>query len=250
MPLLVDASNVLLAEGALSPDFAGPTLEELTSYIARSRFGREVVWIVCDHRVSTLRSGGIVIEGPGNCDDADERMLEILADSSAARRVTLVSSDRELAARARRMGATTMSSEEFLRQVERDLRSGGTKVSAPRAPSPRALVPLSNPQVSRWLKAFDLSEEILALQSATEIPAKLAAMIAPEPSVMRDAAMLRQVAVMREVAATREDPFEFFDSSQSDGFLEMFARLDNAAIEDLMQRYQPAAPVHPTRKKK
>ena len=51
MPLLVDASNVLLAEGALSPDFAGPTLEELTSYIARSRFGREVVWIVCDHRV-------------------------------------------------------------------------------------------------------------------------------------------------------------------------------------------------------
>ena len=164
--------------------------------------------------------------------------------------MTLVSSDRELAARARRMGATTMSSEEFLRQVERDLRSGGTKVSAPRAPSPRALVPLSNPQVSRWLKAFDLSEEILALQSATEIPAKLAAMITPEPSVMRDAAMLRQVAVMREVAATREDPFEFFDSSQSDAFLEMFARLDNAAIEDLMQRYQPAAPVHPTRKKK
>ena len=240
MPLLVDASNVLRAEGALSADFAGPSLEELTSYIARSRYGREVIWIVCDHRVSTLRSGGIVIEGPGACSSADERMLEILAESSAARRVTVVSSDRELAARARRLGASTLSSDEFLRQLERDLRAVTSKSSAPRTPSPRALVPLSNPQVSRWLKAFDLSDEILALQSAVEIPAKLSATIAAESSVMLE------VAVMRESAAASEDPYAFFDSSQSDAFLEMFARLDDAAIEDLMQRYQPDAPMHPT----
>ena len=116
-----------------------------------------------------------------------------------------------------------------------------SKSSAPRTPSPRALVPLSNPQVSRWLKAFDLSDEILALQSAVEIPAKLSATIAAESSVMLE------VAVMRESAAASEDPYAFFDSSQSDAFLEMFARLDDAAIEDLMQRYQPDAPVHPTR---
>ena len=55
MPLLVDASNVLLAEGALSPEFAGPSLEDLTSYIARSRSGCEVIADACRSAQPNIR---------------------------------------------------------------------------------------------------------------------------------------------------------------------------------------------------
>ncbi len=230
MPLLVDASNVLLAQGALSPEFAGPSLDDLTRYIAISRFGRDLVWIVCDHHLSTLRSGGIVIEGPGACANADDRIMEILTESSVARRFTVITSDRALATRARRADAHTLASDEFLRSVERDLRAAGTRTRTPVTPTPRALVPLSANQVSRWLKAFALSDEILALQSAAQSPR------------VNDAAIPTPIAAMLEVTPITDDPFAFLDAPIGDEILDALASLDSASIDALMDRFEPPLP--------
>ncbi len=230
MPLLVDASNVLLAQGALSPEFAGPSVDDLTRFIALSRFGRDLAWIVCDHHVSTLRSGGIIIEGPGACASADDRLMEVLAESSAARRFTVVTSDRALATRARRFGASICASDEFLRMLEHDVRAAGTRARSPITPSPRALVPLSRPQVSRWMKAFDLSDELLALQSAAALP-RIDSKPLPKP-----------ITAMLEATPREADLFAFLDAPSGDAILDALASLDSKSIEALMERFQPPMP--------
>ena len=48
MPILIDANNTLHVTGVLPAEIAGVDEAGLASLIARSRYGRDVVCLVCD----------------------------------------------------------------------------------------------------------------------------------------------------------------------------------------------------------
>ncbi|MCP4796796.1 MAG: NYN domain-containing protein, partial [Phycisphaeraceae bacterium] len=113
MPLLVDAYNVLHVVGVLPPDLAGIDLEELAILISRSRFRGEEAVLVCDgvpkpHQVD--ETGRVHVRFAGAGVTADDLILRLVRGSSAPRRLTVVTSDREIAVNARRRRAGVISS--------------------------------------------------------------------------------------------------------------------------------------------
>ncbi|MFK7961853.1 MAG: NYN domain-containing protein [Phycisphaerales bacterium] len=126
MPILVDTYNVLHVTGVLPPDLAGLETADLVELLPRTRFAGESVTLVCDGKPGpnhpAARGAGTVrvrYSGPGVT--ADELIAQLVDQSSAPRRLTIVSSDRAVQQAARRRRCIVLSSEAFLKRITDDL---------------------------------------------------------------------------------------------------------------------------------
>ncbi len=167
MPLLLDAYNILHVVGVLPPSLAGIDLDELADLVSGSRFRHEPTILVCD---GTPRRHGVCHQsvhvrfaGPGKT--ADDLIARLVQRSTAPRRVTVITSDREIAQAVRRRRATVIDSERFLAMLAED-----HATNRPAAPnrghaSPRHLV--DQRQVEAWLRLFDLDPELHEIPSTS-----------------------------------------------------------------------------------
>ena len=167
MPLLIDAYNVLHVVGVLPPEQAGLTLEGLINLIRTSRYAAEEAELACDGTrhpqvAAGTHAGGITVSFSGGSRTADDLIRDRVNESSAPRRLTVVSSDQAVIRSARRRRCRTMPSETFLAQIAED-------ANLPRPGSrggPAAAPALSERQVEGWIQLFDLGAEDLAALAA------------------------------------------------------------------------------------
>jgi len=126
MQLVLDAFNVLHVTGVLPPELAGIDLDGLADLIEVTRFGRGETWIVCDGmrpRGGPARRERVWFSWAGGGVKADDVIVGLVQRSSSPRRMTVVSTDRNVTKIVRRRGADTMTSEEFLERLAADWRN-------------------------------------------------------------------------------------------------------------------------------
>ena len=133
--LIVDTYNVLGVTGVLPPDLAGLDAGGLAALVGRSRWRRGGCVLVCDGTGGGVQRGGgyedhagvrVVYAGPGR--DADGHIRRLVLESSAPRRLTVVSSDRAVQRSARVRRCRVVDSPTFLRGLVRDVGGADTKV--------------------------------------------------------------------------------------------------------------------------
>lgn len=155
MPLLIDTYNVLHVVGVLPPELAGLDARGLAALLARSRYEREPVILVCDGTpppgLPPRAAGRVELRFAGAARTADDLIIELVRRAADPRRLIVVSSDRAVRRGARRLRAKTMSSEVFLRRLTADAES---RVGRPRDGG-RA-VHLGRDEVAGWIAEFDL----------------------------------------------------------------------------------------------
>ena len=118
MALLIDGHNLIgyLPDMSLEdPDDEQQLVMRLRRYRARSR---QLITVVFDHSAppgatSSLSGGGVKVVFARAGHSADALILEQLQDASDPRLWTVVTGDRELAARVRALGAQVLSPAEF-----------------------------------------------------------------------------------------------------------------------------------------
>jgi len=151
MPLIVDTFNVLHMTGVLPPDLSGMGVEELRGVITLSRFRHQAIQLVCDgvepieFRRRRAGEGGIgrndefawnrgfdniSLRWSGTKTDADSVIEILVAQNSAPRRLTVVTSDRRLGREVRRRRARVMPSESFLERLSDDFRTNVERSSS------------------------------------------------------------------------------------------------------------------------
>lgn len=179
--LLIDAYNVLHVQGVLPPYLAGLEVDGLARLIGVSRYARQRVVLVCDGAAPRSRpftghgggggsrtlaacagaaegsgSDGIRIVHAGGGRDADTLIEEMLRSDSAARRWTVVSSDRRVQRAAISAGGRVLEAPAFLRQlVHDDARPAPT-------PHPRQVhkIPLDRLDVALWIREFGVDPRL------------------------------------------------------------------------------------------
>ncbi len=176
MPLLLDAYNILHVVGVLPPDLAGIDLEELADLVAGSRYRHEPVILVCDGPVRHHRVAhpSVHVRFAGSGRTADDLIMRLVGRSTAPRRVTVVTSDREIIQTVRRRRATVIESNRFLGMLAEDHATTRAESSPGARASPRLRV--DQREVEAWLRWFDLDPEW------TEIPASDASTTTSPPS--------------------------------------------------------------------
>ena len=153
MPLLIDVNNVLHVVGVLPPELAGIDLEELGELVADSRYRREDVVFVCDgkpRRHRTTTDVKVLFSGAGV--SADDVIIRLVGRSTAPRRLTVVSSDREIATNVRRRRAKTISAESFLATLAEDARAAARPARSRSHSTDRH--PADHRQVEHWMRLF------------------------------------------------------------------------------------------------
>ena len=161
MSVLIDVNNILHVVGVLPPDLAGIDIEELGDLIQRSRFRRDHVVFVCDgkrRRHATTPDIKVVFSGAGV--SADDVIIGMVDRSTAPRRLTVVSNDREITTAARRRRAKVISAESFLSTLAEDSRADS--VASIRARRAAESAPANDRQVGEWMKAFGLESDPVA----------------------------------------------------------------------------------------
>lgn len=163
MPLLVDTYNVLHVTGVLPPDLAGIDTASLIELLSRSRWRREQTTLVCDglpgESAPRGRFGPVSVRYAGPNRLADDVILDLIARSSVPRRLTVVSSDREIVRAARRRRCRILNSRQFLDLLGRDA-TASTDVAG-NGPVSRPTGPLSDEEIGRWTAEFDVDEEAI-----------------------------------------------------------------------------------------
>ncbi len=167
MPLVLDASNILHVTGVLPPELAGPDERGLVDLIRGSRWRGERIWMVCDggrRATSSEFHDGAVLHHAGPGSDADTVVAKLIETCSHRNSLIVVTSDRRVAAHARRRDCRTMRSEEFLAALARDC-AGRAAARAAAKPCARAAstdpsdaTRIDAAQVAAWLAYFGLSE--------------------------------------------------------------------------------------------
>jgi hypothetical protein len=215
MPLVLDASNILHVTGVLPPELAGPDERGLVDLIRASRWRGERIWVVCDggRRASSSEfHDGAVLHHAGPGSDADTVIAKLIETCSHRNSLIVVTSDRRVAAHARRRDCRTLRSEEFLaalardcagrtaprasakttaRTVTRTTANGGARAGA-KGTEDAARIDAA--QVAAWLAYFGLSEHRAASveQDAAHAAERAAARLARELGIRaRDAARRR-----------------------------------------------------------
>lgn len=162
MPLLIDGNNLLYALAEVGPQVERAGLVELLAELSAAG---EQIAVVFDgppppvqqarqidlHPVEVLFSGHAA---------ADKRIMERIAANTAPRRLTVVSSDREIRAAARRRRCTIARSEDFARQLMQRLRELRTPPAEPPEPAEKRRGLEDAEQRRHWLRAFDLEHLI------------------------------------------------------------------------------------------
>ncbi len=161
MPLIVDCYNVLHA--TMPPMLAGLNEASLCRALARTPWARGSggsIVVVADGRPkplgvteSPVASVDLIYAGshPGNFRSADDLIIDLIDAATAPRRLTVVSSDRQIRAAARRRRAKDMTSDAFVDRLCGHLRD---HAAGPPPPSRPAVEPLSADLVARWKRAF------------------------------------------------------------------------------------------------
>jgi predicted RNA-binding protein with PIN domain len=158
MPVLIDGDNLLHAARDMGdPDRLVGRSMLCDSLGAWARRQDERVHIVFDGvspdpaLASQIGHPAIQVSYSGAGVSADSVIADLLTANSAARRVLVVSTDREVRQAARRRRAHSMRSDDFWRQVQRDLSRREPRVAEPdekrTGPAPD--------EVDDWLRRFD-----------------------------------------------------------------------------------------------
>lgn len=234
MPLVIDTYNVLHVTGVLPGELAVGEPEGLAKLIASSRFGAEAVWLVCDGVPrGASRVGRIVIEGAGARRNADDHIADIVGRSSAPRRVTVVTSDRELSRRVRARGAEVIKSEDFLTTLAADARRARPARAIP--VDPRRSVPLNEREVAGWMEVFRITSEQAAIEASPALPARAPKELPARRATHDDAALERFLEATKDMA----DPLAILDGRKGNDLLDALGALDDAALDELMKSHEP-----------
>jgi len=161
MPVLIDGNNLLFAARDADPE-RPPSRSTLCLRLAEwARRTGEKITVVFDGPAPggglarQIGSGPVAVcySGPGR--SADELLAHILESDSAARRLLVVSSDREVGRAARRRRARTVRSDAFWRLLLRQL---SRRAPAAREPEAKRRG-LDSGQVERWLREMGLERD-------------------------------------------------------------------------------------------
>lgn len=155
--LIIDAYNVLHQwRGGPTEVTRGRDLAALAGLVSRTSFGTSRVRFVCDGAAPNASMSHIgaqfVYAGSGH--SADEVIIHDVGTSTAPRRITVVTSDRRIAASVRRHGAEVIASGSFLARVIREAALG--RFAADRRPA-ISEVPLGSAEIGVWLREFGYS---------------------------------------------------------------------------------------------
>ena len=174
--LVIDAYNVL--HTTLPPGLAGLDVAGLSRALTRSKWRAGRMVVVCDGvampgtgpaaaATGEPAAGGVqgvelVYSGKGRT--ADEVIEELVDGDTAPRRITVVSSDREVQKAARRRRAKAWTSERFISELARSLaeeaQRGEQRRRVGRSGSGTREHPsVSDDEVQRWAQAFQLDPE-------------------------------------------------------------------------------------------
>ena len=178
--LIIDCYNVLFTP--MPPMLAGLDEAGLCHALGRTTWVNRTggIVIVADGKPKPLaddRSGAVLAQSPaagvqlewsGPGRTADSVIIRMVNEHSAPRRVTVVSTDREVRAKARRRRCRVWTSEQFITKLVEQLRRGGGAISGP--PPDRPRVPpegLAPGEVEAWLEAFGIDDQAPAPPAAT-----------------------------------------------------------------------------------
>ncbi len=164
MPILVDGFNLLHAARAVGPaiDLGQLRLCELLGQW--SRLTGESVTIVFDGMpppagyAEQLCRTGITVQHSGTNRTADDWIIEAIQQSTAPRRLIVVSTDRQIRQAARRRRCDDQKAESFFRQVWAQLARDRLRPGQPNEPQAKRHG-LDDSQTDRWLREFDLDQE-------------------------------------------------------------------------------------------
>lgn len=158
MPLLVDAYNAMHVWRNAPLEEDGRDVEAMARRITLTRWAGDRVTVVCDgtppggsdgrHRFDV---GGVVVLYAGAGVEADEVIERLIAEDTAPKRLTVVSSDHRIRKAASRRGAEAMASDRFVALMEADASAGGGKRSGAEG---GAEPELEGGEVARWMEAF------------------------------------------------------------------------------------------------
>jgi hypothetical protein len=179
VPLLIDTYNVLHTTGILPPELAvGDDVLELVRLLQNSRYRDERITLACDGVPPApapapalpkaadprlvQRVGGTTIRYSGHGRPADDLIAQLIQASTAPRLLIVVSSDHQVLKAGRRRKCRLLSSEEFLQQLADDNRiQPSTGTASPAKPK----AGMSQEQIDRWLKLFNIDEQTIAITS-------------------------------------------------------------------------------------
>lgn len=166
MSILIDGYNLLHASGILGRG-SGPggferSRNALLDFLADSLDGRQLsgTTVVFDARMAppglprTTKHRGIKVRFAPRGSDADEEIENLIADHSAPRRLTVVSSDHRLHRAARRRRAKAIDSDKWYAEVLR-LRIARARE---KGPAGKRSEPLTTGEVHYWLRQFGIEE--------------------------------------------------------------------------------------------
>jgi predicted RNA-binding protein with PIN domain len=159
MPVLIDGNNLLHAAIEVEPEHP-PGRTQLCDLMTRwARRTENTVHVVFDGpwpdppRARQISGDEIDVTFSEDA-SADAVMIHILETDSAARRLLVVSSDREIVRAAKRRRATTIGSPDFWQQVRRDLARPEPEPSEP----PAKQSGLAPGESDQWLDEMGLAD--------------------------------------------------------------------------------------------
>ena len=161
MPFLIDGNNLLFAARDHDPE-RPPSRSTLCAWLGNwARRTGERVAVVFDGPVPAdplaeqISDSDVNVTFSGAGVSADDVLIDAIESDSAPRRLTVVSTDREIARVAKRRRAQPVRSADFWAQVQRDLQ---------RPPPPPPLEPeekrhgLTADDMEHWIRELDLGE--------------------------------------------------------------------------------------------
>jgi len=156
MPYLIDGNNLMFALAEAGRDVGREGLCKLLAPLARRG---ERVQVIFDgapppagHSLQIEQTGVAVTYAGAR--EADEILLERIAADSAPRRLTVVSTDREIRAAGRKRRCRIIRSQEFARMLVRlDEAIESARNARPSEPAEKR-TGLSDEQTRQWLKEF------------------------------------------------------------------------------------------------
>ena len=158
MPVIIDGNNLLHA--AKPAALAGLDERGLCRALGRTRWRQEGARVVLDGEPGTLgRLASPVAEVEllysGAKRTADEVIERMINESTAPRRLVVVSSDRAVQRAARRRRATVWSSERFAHELVAAMRQDHAKAD----PGAAVDATLTQAQVDDWLATFGIDSD-------------------------------------------------------------------------------------------
>ncbi len=157
MPLVVDCYNVLHTD--MPAALAGLDESRLCRLLARTAWAGDGIVVVCDgsvkpHGPSHSPVPTVDLRYSGRGQSADDVITQMIRTSSAPRRLTVVSSDRQIQKAARRRRCRVIGRVEFVRLLAA---AGGVFGE----PTHRGKLdgPLTQLEVQQWLKRFGMDSD-------------------------------------------------------------------------------------------